>query len=178
MQSTLAAVSQIAHEAHIAPSQVERIEVASVPYIENFADYEPASTFDGQFSLPYTVSMVLHDYPPGPAWCGPALRQDDRVRTLAMKVHLDPHGWDREVLPGQTPAAVRLILQDGRSFEASFSAPPGEPARTNSEGTVIRKFRQLAAPLLGDEAAERALARILALPDGEIGPGWLPTTES
>ena len=174
MQSTLAAVSQVAREMHLDPSQVERIEVASVPYIENFADYEPVSAFDCQFSLPYTISMVLLDNPPGPAWFDPALRRDDRVRALAMKVYLDPHGWKGEVLPGQTPAAVHLILQDGRSYEAHFAVPPAEPARTISEETLIRKFRQLVTPLLGDEGAELALTWIQSLPDGEIGPGWLP----
>ena len=85
--------------------------------------------------------------------------------------------------PAHWPHRVTVRLRDGRLLTASSADPPGAHGRPLSRAAVAEKFLANAEPVLGREAAERALAAVYALPQapdlgrltGSVSPRTSPS---
>jgi 2-methylcitrate dehydratase PrpD len=139
---------------------IERIEcrvpAGEVPIICEPVDAKrrPRSSYDAQFSLPFSVASAFVDGAVGLDTYAPQRLNDPSVLALAARVShvVDPES----AFPRSFPGWVRVWLKDGRELEARAPHGRGGPDRPLPDDALIAKFR---------DNARRALppARVAAL---------------
>jgi 2-methylcitrate dehydratase PrpD len=133
-----------------------RVPAGEVPIICEPVDAKrrPRTTYDAQFSLPFSVASAFIDGAVGlDTYARPRL-EDPGVLTLAARVS---YGVDPDsTFPRSFPGWVRVRLKDGRELEARVPHGRGGPERPLPDDALIAKFR---------DNARRALppARVAAL---------------
>ena len=162
MQTALDAVGQIIARHDPAPGAVREVVVRAAARAHVFADYAPGTLLDAQFSLPFAIAALLLGRPltrfdPG----------DDELCELARRVRIetDPDA-ERQASFSGLPAAVEFRLDDDSVLTARVGVPPGDPTRPLDADGLERKFLDLAAPVLGTDAA-RDLHDLI-----RVGPGF------
>jgi 2-methylcitrate dehydratase PrpD len=125
----------------------------------------PRSSTDAQFSVPYTVAVMLLDGRLAPEAFTPERLTDPRILALAdrVRVTIDP-AFDA-AYPQQLGAAVTITTMDGRRLEVRVDRARGDPGHPLTEEELSEKFRLLAEPALGRDRAAALGALIDALPD-------------
>jgi 2-methylcitrate dehydratase PrpD len=129
---------------------------------EDLDDHAPHNLVDAQFSLPYTVAMVLLGEAPGPAWHRPELPASAPVQAAMAKVRVevDP-GLDalfnEHAIVG---AEVQVLGADGSRDQARVETPYGDEGNPMRDRDHTVKFRRLAEDILPDRDADRACACI------------------
>ena len=160
--STLDAVSQIISEHEIEAKNIKQIVVKSIwDLTELFNDCEPKEIVDAEFSLPYTVTMVVFGIPPGPKWFYDEQMQDLNILEFAKKIRIemDPEA-DRlfhESIDGQLPSTVEVTTLDGRLIRAYVPYPSGSPNNPITLDEIKDKFRSLASYVLDDIKTEKVI---------------------
>lgn len=174
LHSAVTAAS-LAHDRYrAAPETIAGVTVhTSRTLIEEYAEplaarRRPRQPVEAQFSLPYSVAVMLVT--------GRALveeftarwYEDPAVLGVAAKVEVavDP-AIDRE-WPKKDPTRLTLRLADGRTLEVRTEQAKGEAAMPVTDAEVLEKFRRLVEPTLGTAAADRAIdlaGRLETLPD-------------
>lgn len=158
------AVAGIVAEHGIAVDRIERIEAASyAKSLEICGNADPATAFEAKFSLPYCVAAVLVRGSVRRAAFEPDALADPAIRALAAKVvhTVDP---DCEAaFPRARSARAAIVTSDGRRYEAFAPTRKGDPDNPLSDDELDAKFRELAEPVLGPEAAADLLSRLRAL---------------
>jgi 2-methylcitrate dehydratase PrpD len=93
----------------------------------------------------------------------PARLEDKATRALMRRVELvlDP-GIDA-AFPAQRAARVAIETRDGRRGEHFQPTRKGDPDAPLSDAELEHKYLELAAPVLGDKAARKLLARLWRL---------------
>lgn len=106
----------------------------------------PQTTYDAQFSLPFSVAtmfargrVTLDEYEPSAI-------VDDGLLDLARRVYVTPE--PRDDFPARFPGRLRLELANGASFEIDRADNRGGPGAPLSWDEVVAKFRANAGPLL------------------------------
>lgn len=160
LHAPLSAAQIVRSESGVAPEDIARVVVHTATGMVKLTGeplerkVAPATGVDAQFSLPFTVAMVL---------CrGRALLDefdddaihDRQVLDLARKVemYIDPEidaGW-----PGSEPSHVEIWTHDGRHFEAKVPGPKGGMEVPLSPAELEEKFRELVQPVLSEDAAD------------------------
>ena len=111
------------------------------------------SMMAAQFSLPYGVAAGLVFGPPKLEHFADAARGDPRLLRLVERVDVvesaDPD------ISGRRMAARVGILLDGATVDATVLEPSGNPENPTSDAELEDKFRYLADPRIGSEAAQR-----------------------
>ncbi|MGB9630276.1 MAG: MmgE/PrpD family protein, partial [Thermodesulfobacteriota bacterium] len=112
----------------------KRIDVKDIISIEisGFKNYTvppwnnpyPSDIFSAQFSVPYAVSLIIHQIPPGPKWFDESLLNDKKILEIARKVRFIPN---LEIIKSmknsyplpirKVPTTVRIICRS-ETFEA------------------------------------------------------------
>jgi 2-methylcitrate dehydratase PrpD len=118
----------------------------------------PKTVVHAQFSIPYTVAASLLDGRVGLShFSDEAIRRDD-ILSLAQRVEpfVDEEierAWSRNI----SPAAVRIELVDGRSFECRVDFPLGHPQRpmsaTDFDAKAADCFMASAVPFHGEASS-------------------------
>jgi 2-methylcitrate dehydratase PrpD len=83
------------------------------------------------------------------------------VLAVARRVRYETH--DYASYPQAFPGGARVRLADGTTFEADFPYQKGGPENPLSADEVRAKYRENAALVLSDDAAERLEETIVAL---------------
>jgi 2-methylcitrate dehydratase PrpD len=138
--------------------------------VDRFADYRPAELIDAEFSVPYTVAVMLLAYPPGPRWHDPRNLADPTIQALADRVRMeeDPEDTKVHVTERRYRATAEITLSDGRLLRARCERPRGGAADPLSIQEVEQKFVRLTEPIIGGHAAwsaHRALRALDEVPD-------------
>ena len=116
----------------------------------------PRTTYEAQFSLPFSVAAALVDGTVGIDTYTAARLADPRVLGLAAKVR---YSIDRESrFPAVFPGRVRLELTDGRAVEARV-----DNARPPRKEAIVEKFRANAARALPSDRVREVERRVLDL---------------
>jgi 2-methylcitrate dehydratase PrpD len=163
--STLDALSQVISEHGVEADDVREIAVKSFwDLTELFDDYAPKEIVDAQFSIPYTVSMIMLGIPTGPEWYKDELMRDQKVLNFARKVRIetDPEA-DRlyhESGDGAMPSTVELTTIDDRRFNAYVPYPSGHPKNPITVSQVKNKFKNLASHVLDDSKINEIMVAI------------------
>jgi 2-methylcitrate dehydratase PrpD len=140
-----------------------RVPAGEVPIVCEPADVKqrPRSSYDAQFSLPYSIAAAFIDGRVDLDTYTPERLGDSRVLSLAGRVRyvVDPES----TFPAAFPGWVRVELTDGRRLEARVPDGRGGPARPLAEAAILAKFRDNARRALAPErvrALEEAALRL------------------
>lgn len=120
----------------------------------------PQTTYDAQFSLPFSVATMLALGRVTLEQYEPAAIADESLLALATRVHVTPE--PRDEFPARFPGRLRLERTDGASFEVDRDDNRGGPGAPLSWEEVVAKFRANASALL-DETELEALVASLAM---------------
>jgi 2-methylcitrate dehydratase PrpD len=154
------------------PEQVDRVEcrvpAREVPIVcePRETKLRPRTTYEAQFSLPYSVAAALVDGRVTLDTYAAARLADPATLALAARVEhvVDPDS----TFPRGFPGWVRVQLRDGRTLEARVPDGRGGPERPLAAEAILAKFRDNAArvlPLDRVEALERVSLGLETLDD-------------
>lgn len=123
--------------------------------MRDFEVYDPVDMVDAEFSLPHSVTMILHGVEPGPAWFDSNALRNEELRSYSRRVHVhyDQYYNDLYHQKGQIGARVEVRLSSGAKLTSSTETPRGDPMKPLTQGHIERKFRSLAEPVVGTRAA-------------------------
>src|SRR5437667_7518541 len=149
-----------------------RVPAGEVPIIcePRHAKLEPRTSYDAQFSLPYTVAAALVDGRVTLDTFAPDRLGDPRLLALAARVThtIDPDS----TFPDGFPGWVRVRLSDGRLLEAREPDGRGGPRRPLPPTAIVEKFRENASRVLAaarvDELEQAALGLDAIKDAGEL----------
>jgi 2-methylcitrate dehydratase PrpD len=153
----------IKNRLQLAPSEIEKVEVATYRSGLEVAHYEsPASAAQARFSLKYTVASALVHGSVRLAAFEPERLRDPLTRSLMHKIsiRLDPE-LDA-AFPAQRAARVAIQAR-GRREEHLQPTRIGDPDAPLADRQLEEKYLELAAPVIGAAKARDELARLWVL---------------
>jgi 2-methylcitrate dehydratase PrpD len=114
----------------------------------------PKTTVDAQFSLPYSVAVILYFGRALLDEYSHAAFSNSKVQDLASRVHCisDPE-IDRR-WPREEPSEVTVRLKDGSEYTAAVSHAKGSLADPMAEDELRDKFRMLTDKILTKSAID------------------------
>lgn len=144
---TLDAVSEIMEEHHLHAGMIKEINVETIAELRNwFVDYEPETLVDVEFSLPFSVALILHQIKPGLDWFKHKTIKDRKIRDTARKVKVEVFdAADRayfKATEGPVTSRVEIVTQKGEKWLKTAHVMRGDPDRPID---VIKKFEDTAA---------------------------------
>lgn len=145
-------------------AEVERVLVATYgTAVEVTGIPRPEGAAEARFSLPYVVARALvHGRVGVEAFTDDALT-DPEVRALTERVELEVDPELDRAFPGRRGARLRVETADGRTLRRERRTRKGDPDDPLTDEELDDKFRGLATPVVGQEAAEALLRRLWAL---------------
>ena len=161
IQGPLDAIEAIRHKRTFVADEVERVAVRLAPTVAAVVDNRDMPDICLQhlvavMLLDTTVSFhAAHDKP---------RMQDPSVLHQRAKVNL-VHDADLAKLLPVRVAVVEIELTDGSRHAERVAAVRGTPRNPMSRAEVIDKARDLVAPVLGREPAERLIETVFAIED-------------
>ncbi|WP_414475339.1 MmgE/PrpD family protein [Microvirga sp. M2] len=147
------------------PFAVDRIvvEVSAESARLDARRFESAAA--AKMSIPYGASATLVYGAPSLDHFEEEARRDSRVLHLIERIEV--RTADDPTVADPTRFAARVeVTARGTTCEATIYAATGEPARPVSDEALIGKFRSLADPVVGSEAAQQIVAATLSLGEG------------
>ena len=123
----------------------------------------PASLEGVQFSIPYTVALLLAEGEFGVRQMSPECLKNPTVQAVADKVQLQVDPVLDKLFPACRPARVTITDHRGASLTSEVIEVHGEPGSDFAIQGVDDKFRRLAADRLGTDQADEIYQTILAL---------------
>ncbi len=173
--SAIDAVLRLRQMHGIDPAQVESIlvESADIP-IQVAGNPAPRTPYECKFSLPYVVAHALvHGSVRLDAFSAERIR-DEALRGLMSRVSLRADPELSAKFPGMRSSRVSVRMRDGHEFFWFQAHRKGDPEDPLSDGELDAKFMELAAPVIGEQAARRLRERLwraeaLRLPELELG---------
>jgi len=159
----------LGREHRLAPETIAEVE-CRVPAGEiaiicepRHAKLAPRTSYDAQFSLPYTVAAALVDGRVTLDTFAPERLDDPRLLTLAARIThtIDP----ASAFPDGFPDWVRVRLNDGRLLEAREPDGRGGARRPLPSAAIVEKFRENASRVLSAARVEELRQAALHLDD-------------
>lgn len=151
------------------PENLAAIRVNVHPTIVRMCGATEVSTLlDAQMSLPYALSVALVHGGADLPMFSEAVRRDHVVLAQARRVEIV------ESVEPMTNVAAELVIQfnDGGQRRLRIDVPLGSAANPLPDDGVIAKYRSLATPIIGPEAASRLEDAVLGLGNG-ISPNQI-----
>jgi 2-methylcitrate dehydratase PrpD len=145
------------------PENLAAIRVNVHPTIVRMCGATDVSTLlDAQMSLPYAISVALVHGGAGLPMFSEAVRRDHAVLEQARRVEVV------ESVEPMSNVAAELVLdfRDGGQRRLRIDVPLGSATNPLPDDGVIAKYRSLAAPNIGPEAASRLEDAVLSLGKG------------
>jgi 2-methylcitrate dehydratase PrpD len=163
----ISAILRLRDKHHIQPAHVERIEcpvtefivgIVCEPTAEKFA---PASDSHGRVSLQYSLAEALYHGALGKSAYSAQSRKNPEILALARRVryHVDPSYPG----PGRFKGAVKIVLNDGRSFEEIEEYNRGSAENPMSYDELRTKFDDNSSGCLTSEQRNRLADQIRVL---------------
>lgn len=154
--SALEAVETISRRRSLSPSAISRVVIIAAERATVFADYQPQSLLDAQFSLPYAVASTLMGRP-----LTAFNPRDQEVAALAECVQIQTDLSDeRHPSDAGLSARVEIELRDGQCLNERSDGSLGDPARPLTAACRRAKFFNLAEPVLGPTRAAHLYSMI------------------
>lgn len=129
--------------------QIAAIDV-KVDTVTHAAAIEPPRNGDqAQFSIAFSIAVMLVAGDATPARYTDAMLSDARVRALMARISVSADAALDAGYPDRRPADVAIMLHDGRVLRHVLDHARGEPENPMSKDDIAAKFRAVAAPLYG-----------------------------
>jgi 2-methylcitrate dehydratase PrpD len=166
-------VMALSRQHHIEAPSIRKIHVRTSPEVYNLvgspheSKAKPDSVPTAQFSIQYTVSAALVRGDMFLDELNPSLFQDETIRDLALRVHVEPDsGFRTDSVLGHTEATIER--EDGAAVRGEIDSPLGSPARPMSYRDCAEKFMKCvpyAAGPVDTRRADELIDRIEGLED-------------
>jgi 2-methylcitrate dehydratase PrpD len=163
IQPSIEAAAVIAHEHCLSPESITQIAVRTIPLACEwpFSNKKPNSPVEAQFSLPYSIAVIMLGVTPGPAWFAKELLGNPLVLSLAEKVKLVPdRGMEDAHRKGSPIQSEVQIVASGKCYSQAVGVVPGHPCNPLSPSQLESKFKHLASAVLGMERCDRIIAQL------------------
>ena len=131
----------------------------------------PEGDYQAKFSVQYVVAHALVHGSVRLAAFDPARLKDPNVRALLAKIAVETDPELSKRYPNQRAAHVEIELNDGRVLKHFQPTRKGDPEMPLTDDELNDKYRELAAPVLGDALAGQLLDTLWSLekqPDVEF----------
>ncbi len=154
---------QIRGRTDIDPEAVERIEVGTYAIAVDHGETGWHDMLSAQMSYPFVLATALvRGAVDLEHFTDEARAEADVTRHCSkVRVELDPEC--EAAYPKERGAWLRLVLRNDERHEIRVREPYGAPANPMSDEAVLRKYRGLASPVLGEERAVGAEALLWRL---------------
>jgi len=140
----------------LAPDDIEAVEVFTFREAAALSQAHPKNTEEAQYNIPFPIAAALVDKKVGPAQVLPPGLFDPRIRFLMDRITITPQDRFQKAFPQKAESEVRLTTRDGRTFVSGEMPARWDPASgLPTDRELGDKFMWLAAPVLGQDAAEK-----------------------
>lgn len=158
--SALDALQRIMREHGFTAAQVEAVEVkAYKKAVELTGDFCCDTELKAKFSMPYCIAAMLVYGEAGLMQFTEQARSDPRVRGFKDRIRVGEDPSYTERYPVLRPERVRVVLKDGRQWEAETELPHGKPPREY----IRKKFLSMAGLTIDGGRAARIMGQVLSL---------------
>ena len=148
----------------LAANDIERVHVGSYRAAKEVSGYEtPQTAAEARFSLKYVVATALTHGSVRLAAFEPDRMNDAGTRALMKRIEVVIDPELDAAFPRQRAARVTLAARGGRSETFLQPTRVGDPDAPLSDRQLDDKYLELAAPVLGDAAAKKLLAKLWKL---------------
>ncbi|OWT60243.1 MmgE/PrpD family protein [Candidimonas nitroreducens] len=148
----------------LAPRDMRKIRVDTYQVaLDVTGNFSPTTVFEAKFSLPYVVAHGLLYGSVRLDAFGPDHLGDAALRELMAKIELHADPALTAAFPAGRGARVRIETASGAEHEQLFPYRKGDPQCPLSDAELEAKYRELVAPVLGAEAAQRLNEQVRAL---------------
>ena len=158
---TFAALDAVIHLRGVhglTPESVSSIRVGTyAPALEICGNADPATGYEGKFSLPYCVAVALKEGRVRLDAFDRAHLGDEVIRRTMSRVTLSVDPECDAAFPKRRSARVAIHTVDGRVLEHHAPTRKGDPDAPLSDAELVDKYRELASPVLGEGMAETLL---------------------
>jgi 2-methylcitrate dehydratase PrpD len=145
------------------PANVEAVEIGVHPTIVRMCGGTKINTLvDAQMSLPYAVAVALIHGAADLPMFAECVRQDSAVLAQVRRVVV----IEDAAAPSNVAANVTLRLSNGAVRQRAIDVPIGSAARSLPDQALKAKYRSLAGPVLGREAASALEDAVWSLGEG------------
>lgn len=162
--ATLDTVSSLVGKYNLKSDEIAEVLVKSIwDLTQFFADTEPSEIVDAEFSVPYTVAMVILRELPGPNWFYDDAIKSQKALELAKKVKIVTDSAADELYHEPVPKLISTVIittKDGKKLEAMTEFAKGEPENPVSRDELEEKFRRLARFVLDKKETQRVLETV------------------
>jgi 2-methylcitrate dehydratase PrpD len=144
----------------INPDNVERVVVETYPIAVELvgSNYEPKTSSEGKFSLPYCMAIAFIYGKVGLTEFSSGKLRNPKVLELAKKVKVDiGRGFTSTKLWWAT---VKLRKSDGTELSCTVDVPRGHPRNPLSKPELEDKFRDLASIALPSQNVSRIISAV------------------
>jgi 2-methylcitrate dehydratase PrpD len=137
----------------VTPEQVCRIDV-KVDTVTYAAAIEPPRNGDqAQFSIAFSIAVMLVAGDATPCRYTDAMLADERVQALMARTSVSADAALDAGYPDRRPALVTLTLANGSTLRHALDYAKGEPENPMTREDIARKFDTVAAPIYGAAGA-------------------------
>ena len=151
----------------LAANQIAKVRVNSFGHAAALFAGMPDTTSKAQYSLPFAVAtMIIHGRIGLEHISGPGL-QDPEVAAMLKHIEVRESAHHSARFPKGRWADVQIDTTDGRVLDSGDVHARGGPEAPFTQGDVIAKYMEFAAPVLGDARAAAIRDRILGLTAAE-----------
>ncbi|MDH3665917.1 MAG: MmgE/PrpD family protein [Paracoccaceae bacterium] len=156
------------------PTKIAKIHVGTYRAgVEICGNHDPQTPYEAKFSLPYCVGLAALGHPVDlAAFAEDRLHNPDlRAMMARVRVGVDPEA--EAAFPVLRPAEVMIMTIGGETHRFRQPTRRGDPDFPLDDAALTAKFRMLAAPVIGMEAADQlgdalwqvaAFDRVAAIP--------------
>ena len=157
---TLDAVHALRVQHEIAPEEIDRVHVTTVPFPAGMVGAYPANPLAARFSIPYAVAAALVHGETGTAAFQPQAIEAEQARALAGKVQVSVDSAMSMRRDDGDTARVSVRLTDGRELVQTAGAIWGDAANPAPRERLRRKFLALTTPVLGPARAQAVVEHV------------------
>jgi 2-methylcitrate dehydratase PrpD len=159
----LDALEEILREKKIPPAEIERISVDTFKAAVHTASKPPANVEAMRFSVPYLIAARLCRGSITLGTLDDGVVHDPQVMDLAGRVQMSSSDDYEKMRPARNPAKVTLHLKNGQEATREVMNCLGDPLKPMTREALVRKFLDLAGPVLGKDKAEDFAAKFQSL---------------
>ncbi len=171
-QPAVEAAMSVVREHGIRSEDIRIVKVISFHQACRLATREPGTTEQAQYSLPFSVSILLSRGVLGTEEVsGDALRDAEALR-LSKAIELHESELYNSRFPSERWAHVEIELFDGSTLKSAPHTARGDPETALTDAEIDRKFVQLASPVLHQARIDAIRDCVMSLgqADGRLGP--------
>ncbi|MFY8039612.1 MAG: MmgE/PrpD family protein [Bosea sp. (in: a-proteobacteria)] len=159
------------------PASVASINVDTYVWAAQLDHPAPGNMLAAKFSMPFSLATyIVNGAATLDAFREPA-RKDAATRELAARISINEDVSLTAQLPAFRPARVRLVLTDGRTFEAEALTNKGDTEDPYAAAEVHEKFMECSTSVIGHAHALQLLDAVLDLDSAPSLANILQLTE-